>query len=236
MNKVQNIFIPPMQLANKVVAEFDQQATAEISLWPGGFCAALTLHWLSLRLLGQNWPATQADPRTTALATAASATYATYKAHQTVKDDVAVAVFARGIFGNALGLVESVPEAQIRRGIESVAGGLGLAIDGDAIAWGAGTDGHVFMHETAVLKVGLYYLSMRTKMPTGDDQAHAVGLQIYESSTDTDCEYYDSNLGQFHFEQPSDFRWAFYDLLKAYETAYGHKFYRGTLFRMKAKV
>ena len=235
MNKVQSIFIPPMQLGNKVVAEFDQHATPEISAWPGGYCAALTLHWISLRLLGQDWPATQADPKTASLATVAAATYGTYKTHQNLKDDFAVAVFARGIVGSVLGLVESVPEAQIRNGIESVAGGLGLAIDGNAIAWGQGTDGHVFVHETVVLKVGLYYLSMRTKMPTGDDQAHAVGLQIYNSSTDTDCEYFDSNLGQFHFDQPSDFRWAFYDLLKAYEAAYGFKFYRGTLFRMKAK-
>jgi hypothetical protein len=35
------------------------------------------------------------------------------------------------------------------------------------------------------------------------------------SSTDTDCNFFDPNLGQFHFDNPLDLRWAFCDLLKA---------------------
>lgn len=236
MNKVQNIFIPPMHLKRRVVAEFDQGATAEYAEFPGGFCAGLTLNWLNMRLRNQDWPATQADGQTAINATTGAITYRSYKKFQEgrLKEMSVPNVVTRAIGGSdSIGLIESVPVSQLRAAIESVAGGLRLAIDGEVIVWKEGVDGHVFMHEAVVLGVGLYYLSMTAKMPAGDDQAHAVGLHIYGSSTDTDCEFFDPNLGQFHFENPLDLRWAFFDLMKAYTAAYGFTFYRGALFRMK---
>lgn len=238
MNKVQALFLPPKHLKKMVVAEFDQSATAEYATFPGGYCAGLSLNWLNMRLRNQDWPATQADPQTAINATTGALTYTYYKKWQEnyLREKNPVSVLARGALGrDSIGLIESVPTQQLRSAIDAVAGGLNLEIDGEVKLWNNGEGGHDFIHRLVVLGVGLYYISMSTPVPNIDDQSHAIAMHIYASSTDTDCEFFDPNVGQLHLGNPVDMKWTFYDLLKAYTAAYGYNFSYGRAFRMKKK-
>ena len=243
MSQIQIAFLPAMRLRGMVIAEFDQAQTAEFQAFPSGFCAGLTLSWLSMRVRRQNWPARQADAQTVINATTSASIYRSFtKFHDGIgkpSSPEAISTLARGVT-RAVGvkLMEAFPTVQTRNAIDSVAGGLKLEID-PAFApreWADGTAGHTFLHELAVLGSGLFYLSITAHINGRPDGGHAIGLHVFGTNLDSDCDLFDPNVGQLHFDQPNDIKWASFDLLRHYVTAEGITFFKGVAFRLREKM
>ena len=209
LTPLQNAFLPAAYRDRRVVAEFAQDSAAEIKTYPAGFCAGLAVHWLARRSGGKNWPSPQDGADAKALSAAAAVTYgkylgATAKANQMNE----FAIIAR-VVGNSLGGIDAPDIAQSKTVLKDILGSLGMSLDEDAEPriWRGGA-GKQFIHEVAVLGAGYYYINMKCAQGS-----HALGLQIASTKLDSACEFFDPNLGQFHYENPSQFSWAFSGLL-----------------------
>lgn len=229
MSKIQEEILPNFRRTGRVIAEFDQTSTPEIKTYPGGYCAGLTMQWLALRAGRLNWPAKQASPQAATLAAAGAATYGKYTAGQAaaLKDMSGVGALGRGLFGG-LGGIEGMDVRQREGALKTVLGDVKLTLDAstDAVLWSGG-EGRTFMHEVAVLGAGLYYIGIVCQQGS-----HALGLHVDSKSSDSPCEFFDSNVAQLHFKDPDELRWAFDGMLHAYRKIMTYDFKSGSAHRV----
>lgn len=228
LTPLQNSFLPTAYRERRVVAEFAQKSTAEIATYPIGFCAGLAVHWLARRSGGKNWPSPQDGADAKALSAAAAATYGKYLgAHAKANKDMSEYAVVARLVGSSLGGIDSPDIAQNKTVLKNILGSLGMSLDEDAEPriWKDG-EGKKFIHEVSVLGAGYYYISITCPRGT-----HALALQVASSKLDSACEFFDPNIGQFHYENPDQFAWAFSALLIKYVEV--HKFDFSSGFAMR---
>lgn len=234
---LQNAFLPDARRNGQVVAEFAQAETVPfktVALNKDGYCAGLTLHWLSLRLTNQPWPKDQGSTEGVNLAAKASATYAKYVAgnDQAMGDSNVFAVIGRGIMGDSLG-VQSNRLMQIRGALNATAPSFNLIVDPgmEAMTW-SDQRGEDFAHEVAVRGYGLYYLSIA--IPSGG--SHAIAIHVLSSAFTSGVDFFDPNIGHLHYGNANEFRWSFARLLSSYRQTDNLNFVRGYALRMTRKA
>jgi hypothetical protein len=240
MSALQDAFLPDARRTGQVIAEFDMGSTDPgKTQYPGGYCAGLTIHWLSLRAARQNWPTDQASTYGAEIAKKAAATYTTYRSGQSSTQMQAPlpSVIIRGISttagAGALTGIDDTDLFQLKGALNAVLGNFKMSIDPnlEPMAW-SGQDGRSFIHEVAVRGMGLYYISMATKLTGQGDGSHAIGLHVASRSLDSACEFFDPNVGQLTYRNPDELRWGFDRLLRSYAAVHGYNFYRGHALRL----
>jgi hypothetical protein len=240
MSALQDLFLPDARRTGQVVAEFDMGSTDPgKTQYPGGYCAGLTIHWLSLRATGQAWPRDQASTYGADIAKKAAATYTTYRDGQnkTQMQAPLPGVIVRGLStatgASALTGIDDTDLFQLKGALNAVLGDFKMTIDGnfEPMAW-SGQEGRHFMHEVAVRGMGLYYISIATKLQGQGDGSHAVGLHVRSRSLDSACDFFDPNVGHLAYANPDQLRWGFDRLLRSYATVHNFHFYRGHALRL----
>ena len=230
LTPLQNAFLPAAYRDRLVVTEFAQGSTAEAATYPVGFCAGLTAHWLARRAGGKNWPSPQDGADAKALSTAAGATYAKYVSGvATAKKDMNEYTIVARVVGSSLGGIDGPDIAQVKPVLKDMLGSLGMSLDEESTprVWKDG-EGKQFIHEVAVLGAGYYYISIKCAQGS-----HALGLQIASNKHDSACEFFDPNIGQLHYENPTALKWSFSGLLGAYIQIRQFDFTSGFAVRVK---
>ncbi|HEY4251691.1 MAG TPA: YopT-type cysteine protease domain-containing protein [Roseomonas sp.] len=234
--KLQDCFLPDARRTGQVVAEFAQSETdpfKTVKQNENGYCAGLTLHWLSLRQLNKPWPRDQASTDGVALAAKASATYDQYvKGNAKALDEAGTwATIGRGIMGDHMG-VQSNNLMQIKGALAATAPTFNLMIDqgSDPVLWSS-QRGEDFMHEVAVRGSGFYYMSIFA--PQG---SHAIALHVISSAHTSGVDFFDPNIGHLHYADPMTLRWSFARLLDCYVRTSNLAFARGYAIRMTIKA
>lgn len=234
---LQNAFLPDARRNGQVVAEFAQAETAPfktVALNKYGYCAGLTLHWLSLRLSNKPWPQDQTSAEGVTLAVNASATYAKYVTgnEKAMSDANTLATLGRAIAGGSMGF-QTNNLMQIRGALDATAPDFNLIVDPgtEAITW-SDQRGEDFVHEVAVRGFGLYYLSIA--IPSGG--SHAIAIHVLNSAFTSGVDFFDPNIGHLHYKNSDEFRWSFARLLSSYRQTDNLNFVRGYAIRMTRKA
>lgn len=242
MSALQDLFLPQARRTGQVVAEFDMGTTDPgKNQYPNGYCAGLTIHWLSLRSANKSWPADQKSTYGADIAKKAAATYTDYVKGQAATQQKAPLwsdVIPRGISTAAgaasLTGIDDTDLFQLKGALNAVLKNFGMAIDMnfEPMVW-SGQRGRDFANEVAVRGDGYYYISMATKLD-GKDASHAVGIHVMSRAHDSACHFFDPNVGHLAYANPDQLRWGFDRLLQSYSDAYKFNFYRGYALRLTA--
>lgn len=230
---LQEKFLTLPRLKRQLVAKFSQSRAVESNVDPNkhGFCAGLTIHWLARRAGGKNWPSPQDTPEAMTLSATAAATYKKYvdSINATSLVETAGKVVRLGAYAATLGGIDAPSMKQKKIVLNNILIDFNMSIDDskEPPEWNGGSR-RKFIHELAVLGEGFYYISI-----TCSKGPHALGLQIQSSQLDADCEFFDPNIGQLHYDDPTALTDSFQNLLAAYLAVHNYDFNEAVAFRVK---